>query len=578
MLITVQNLKKDYAGTTVLDGIDFQVDPGQKVGLIGRNGAGKTTLLRLLTGQDHDFQGRIARVPGLKVGFAGQHFPAFDGTALEWLTIDFAPMAAELARLEDAMGTTEGDDLDKVLSDYGTLREKWDAAGGDGAVDRARTLLGTLGLSHRQDTPTGKLSGGEQNLLAIAQALGDRPDLLILDEPGNHLDVWGQAWLEDFLRDYPAAILVVSHNRTLLDRTVGRILDLDGGKVRGWAGNYSAHRLEKLKLACAQGLNFKADQKKLDRLEALVKRFREIATVTADPAWGKRLHARQTQLEKFRDQAAEAPDVDRNKLAVSFTGRVSGSTLALRVSGYSRAWGDRVLFEDAGFEMEVGERVALVGPNGCGKTTFLTDLVTLGGWENPTLRVGPSLRVGYVSQKQTVFDPALTVLEEFERLKPTSRQAVHGLLGRFLFGWNDLDKKVGALSGGELNRLQLARAVFLEADFLILDEPTNHLDIPSREGVEEGLADFQGTLLTVSHDRYFLDQTVTRIVEVRGRSFDSWDGTFSEFWAARKALDAAPGEAQLRALERKAAEHLAAGRYTEGRTAAAELEKQRRKR
>jgi len=578
MLITVQNLKKDYAGTTVLDGIDFQVDPGQKVGLIGRNGAGKTTLLRLLTGQDHDFQGRIARVPGLKVGFAGQHFPAFDGTALEWLTIDFAPMAAELARLEDAMGTTEGDDLDKVLSDYGTLREKWDAAGGDGAVDRARTLLGTLGLSHRQDTPTGKLSGGEQNLLAIAQALGDRPDLLILDEPGNHLDVWGQAWLEDFLRDYPAAILVVSHNRTLLDRTVGRILDLDGGKVRGWAGNYSAHRLEKLKLACAQGLNFKADQKKLDRLEALVKRFREIATATADPAWGKRLHARQTQLEKFRDQAAEAPDVDRNKLAVSFTGRVSGSTLALRVSGYSRAWGDRVLFEDAGFEMEVGERVALVGPNGCGKTTFLTDLVTLGGWENPTLRVGPSLRVGYVSQKQTVFDPALTVLEEFERLKPTSRQAVHGLLGRFLFGWNDLDKKVGALSGGELNRLQLARAVFLEADFLILDEPTNHLDIPSREGVEEGLADFQGTLLTVSHDRYFLDQTVTRIVEVRGRSFDSWDGTFSEFWAARKALDAAPGEAQLRALERKAAEHLAAGRYTEGRTAAAELEKQRRKR
>jgi ATP-binding cassette subfamily F protein 3 len=578
MLITVQNLKKDYAGTTVLDGLDFQLDPGRKVGLIGRNGAGKTTLLRLLTNADDDYEGRIARAPGLKVGFAGQHFPAFDGTALEWLTADLAPLAADLARLEDLMATAEGDALDKVLADYGTLRERWDAAGGDAASDRARTLLGTLGLSHRENTATASLSGGEQNLLAIAKALVDRPDLLILDEPGNHLDVWGQAWLEDFLRDYPAAVLVVSHNRTLLDRTVERILDLDAGKVRSWAGNYSAHRLEKLKLACAQGLNFNADQKKLERLEALVKRFREIASATSDPAWGKRLHARQTQLNKFKDSATEAPEVDRARLAVAFTGRVSGSTLALRVSGYSRAWGERVLFDRAGFEMEVGERVALVGPNGCGKTTFLTDLVDQGGWENPVLRIGPSLRVGYVSQKQTVFDPGLTLLEEFERLKPTGRQAVHGLLGRFLFGWNDLDKKVGSLSGGELNRLQLARAVFLEADFLILDEPTNHLDIPSREGVEEGLADFKGTLLTVSHDRYFLDQTVNRIVEVRDRGFDSWDGTFSEFWAARSALEAAPAEAERRALEKKAADHLAAGRYAEGRAAAAELEKQRRKR
>jgi ATP-binding cassette subfamily F protein 3 len=577
MLITIQNLSKDYAGTTVLDGLDFQLDPGRKVGLIGRNGAGKTTLLNILTGAEDDYRGRVSRAPDLKVGFAGQHFPAFDGNALQWLTQRLAPQAAELARLEEAMTTADSTELDSLLTRYGEARERWEAAGGDEAEDRARTLLGTLGLAHRAETPTARLSGGEQNLLAIGRALADRPDLLILDEPGNHLDVWGQAWLEEFLRDYPAGVLVVSHNRTLLDRCVDRILDLDGGKVRSWAGNYSTHRLEKLKLACAQGLNFNADQKKLERLEALVKTFREIAARTADPAWGKRLHSRQTQLAKFREQATEAPEVDRAKLAVGFTNRVSSSTLALRVSGYSRAWGDRVLFEKAGFEMEVGDRVALVGPNGCGKTTFLTDLVTTAAWANPVLRIGPSLRVGYVSQKQEVFDPSRTILEEFERLKPTGRQAVHGLLGRFLFGWNDLDQKVGTLSGGELNRLQLARAVFLEADFLILDEPTNHLDIPSREGVEEGLADFKGTLLTVSHDRYFLDQTVTRIVEVRDRGFDSWDGTFSEFWAARKALDD-PRDAALRVLEKKAADHLAAGRYAEGRSAAAELEKQRRKR
>lgn len=578
MLLTVQNLKKDFAGTTVLDGLDFQIDPGRKVGLIGRNGAGKTTLLRILTGADDDYRGRVARTPGVKVGFAGQHFPEFDGTALQWLTANLAPLAAELTRLEEAMASAEGEALDKVLADYGTAREHWDAVGGDEAEDRARTLLGTLGLSHREATPTARLSGGEQNLLAIAKALSDRPDLLILDEPGNHLDVWGQAWLEEFLRDYPSAVLVVSHNRTLLDKSVDRILELTDGKIRSWVGNYSAHRLEKLKLDCAQGLNFAADQKKLERLEALVKKFREIATATADPSWGKRLHARQTQLNKFREQAATAPEVDRALVDVSFTTRVSGSRLALRVTGYDKAWGDRVLFHRAGFEMEVGDRVALVGPNGCGKTSFLTDLVTTGGWENPILRVGPSLRVGYVSQKQEVFDPNRTILEEFERLKPTGRQAVHGLLARFLFGWNDLDQKVAALSGGEMNRLQLARAVFLEADFLILDEPTNHLDIPSREGVEEGLADFRGTLLTVSHDRWFLDQTVTRIVEVRDYGFDSWDGTFSEFWAARKALDADPRQAELRRLEKRAEELLAAGKYAEGRAAAAELEKQRRKR
>jgi len=366
MLINIQKLNKDYAGTTVLGGLNFQLDPGVKYGLIGRNGSGKTTLLRLLTGADDDHRGRITLQPGLKIGLAGQHFPEFEGTALQWLLEPLAPLAADLARLEEQMAQTNGDELDRVLADYGVARDRWDAAGGDEAEDRAKTLLGTLGLAHRADVRTGSLSGGEQNLLAIGRAISSRPDLLILDEPGNHLDVWGQAWLEDFLRHYPAAILVVSHNRMFLDRTVDRILELNDTHLRCWTGNYSAHRLARLQQDCAQGLNYAADQKKLDRLEALVKQFREIATATADPAWGKRLHARQTQLEKFRLQAATAPEVDRAALNIGFTSRVSGSRLALRVSRYDRSWGEKVLFQRAGFEMEVGDRVALVGPNGCG--------------------------------------------------------------------------------------------------------------------------------------------------------------------------------------------------------------------
>ena len=335
------------------------------------------------------------------------------------------------------------------------------------------------------------LSGGEKNVLSLSQALLAEPDLLVLDEPGNHLDFGGIAWLEGFLARFRGAVLLISHNRYLLDRVVSGILHLEDGRVAAYAGNYSAYRATALRAKLAQRADYVADQKRLAQLEALVKRFEEIARRTADPAWGKRLRARKSQLSRAKEDATEKPAAEASKIRMSFTAEASRADVALQVRGYSKAFGERRLFDAAELEISCGERVALLGPNGCGKTTLLRDIVAEGAWDHATLRIGPSLRVGYCAQEQEVLDDERTVLGQMIADGVASRDRAFNLLRRFMFGRDDLDKRVGDLSGGERNRLQLARLIAQQPDFLILDEPTNHLDIPACEAIEEALADFQ---------------------------------------------------------------------------------------
>ena len=341
----------------------------------------------------------------------------------------------------------------------------------------------------------GTLSGGERNVLSLARAVLLRPDLLVLDEPGNHLDFDGLARLETFLEEFDGAVLVVSHNRWLLDRVVTRILELQGTRLTEWDGNYSQYRLTRLRRLVAQQADYAANQKRLAALEALVQRFAQIARNNADPAWGKRLHARKTQLARAKSQAVERPVLPTARISISGSNEATRADIALSVRGYSRGFGDRVLFRDAALTVACGERVGLVGPNGSGKTTFLRDVVETAAWESRTLRIGPSLRVGYCAQHQEVFDPSRSIMEEFLSLGALNRKEVFAAVARFLFGWDDLDKRIADLSGGERNRLQLARIILLKANFLILDEPTNHMDIASREAIEESLTEFTGTVL-----------------------------------------------------------------------------------
>ena len=530
-LVRFQSVNKHYGAHDVLNGLTFVLNPGTKAGLIGSNGAGKTTALRLILGTEEPSSGAVIRGDGIQIGYVPQ-YPEFpEGcTVMEALTLQLREVERELRSAEEKLSVVDQERLEKALKQYQAARDAYDAMDGDGAKERAEKLLSSFGLAEKKDQKVETLSGGEGNILSLAQATLTRPDMLVLDEPGNHLDYLGLAWLEEFLISYPGAVLLVSHNRYLLDRVVEVILELEDGSITEYKGNYSEYRRTKLqKLVSAQS-DYVANQKRLAQLEELVKRFEQITRATSDPKWGKRLRARRTQLAKERERAVEKPELDTKAMQVGLSGRQTKADIALQINGYNKSFGDNQLFDSADLQFPCGGRVALVGPNGSGKTTLLKDIISNGSWDDTVLRVGPSLVVGYCAQDQDVFDPSKTILETFVDLGTQNRKITYSLLSSFLFSWNDLDKKVSGLSGGELNRLQLARLKVTEASFLILDEPTNHLDIGSREAIEEALEEFNGTLLVVSHDRYFLDKIADTIVEIRDKKLEPFSGNFSEFW------------------------------------------------
>lgn len=529
-MIEIVQLSKDFAGSAVLEKVTTRFGRNEKIGLIGRNGAGKTTLLRILAGLDTDYSGNIAIAGDVTIGYVPQSFPPFQGTALEFIVARAIVLRTQLASLEMTMGTAQGRELERALNEYAKVRERYDMLYGDEAEDRGQRYLEGLGLGALLAVDVNCLSGGEKNIISLARALLERPDFLILDEPGNHLDIWGLSWLEGFIREYPGTVLLVSHNRYLLDRTIGRLVEIERRTISEFCGNYSAYRMERLRRTVSGEMSYRADRKKIEQLEALVKRFEQIARANPDPAWGRRLRARRTQLEKTRDKASEKPVGLNTSFSISFDETGSRAAIALKVEGFSCGFDNRELLRDVSLLIETGERVGLVGPNGCGKTTFLNAVLREGSPDGKIIRIGPSMKVSYCSQHGDGLDRAADVLSVCIDAGAVNFDAAWKVLSRFLFEREDLVRSVGTLSGGELNRLQLALAVIAGANFLILDEPTNHLDIPSCEAVEDALIDFPGTILVVSHDRYFMDRIATRIIEIDESAFVEWDGNFSEFW------------------------------------------------
>jgi ATP-binding cassette subfamily F protein 3 len=549
-LLECRELYKDYSGTVVLESVSLAIHAGDKVALVGANGAGKTTLLNLLTGRDDDYKGTIARSGDLRLGYLSQHVePPGDGSALEYLLEDAQAAEARVRRAECSLAEAGEREMPRALSEYQKAIEAYEAFGADFAEERASRAMALVGLGGKERTPARALSGGERGILALAKALQSRPNLLVLDEPGNHLDFWGMAWLEDFIAGLGEAVLIVSHNRMLLDRCVKRVIELEQGASKEYGGDYSTYRLEKLRNAATQGEDWQASKKKIARLQEMVNRYASMAighSNWAGAMYGQRLRARRHQLEREKAAATERPDLASSAITAAFSGRGAAdvkSDYALIVKDYSRAFGERPLYRNAGFDVLVGERVALVGPNGCGKTTFLRDMVDSGSWEHPHLRLCPSMRVGYVAQDRDGFTRGRTVREEFWELGAREND-VRALLRDFGFGRGDPDRMIDTLSGGELNRLQLARAIWSKANFLVLDEPTNHLDLDAREAVEDRLAEYDGTILVVSHDRYFLEKVATRIVYVRECAFEPFEGTFTEFWRSTGA-SLAPGAVKV---------------------------------
>jgi ATP-binding cassette subfamily F protein 3 len=437
------------------------------------------------------------------------------------------------------------------------VQHEHDASGGYDAERRIATVLSSLGLPESAWTqPIEGFSGGERNAIGLARVLLSEPDVMLLDEPSNHLDMEGVEWFLEFVRRCPSAVVMVSHNRHLLDATVERIWEVRNGGVVSWTGNFSDFQRQKAEALALQERQYETQQRLIERIEFQARRLLDMARAYDEPGQARRAKSMLKRLEMM--EKIERPDTGDRRFKASLAGGRRHGRIALTVNDFDfsfaapcasgeaaggprsphdpadrSAVGDRVLFEKANLEIEYGERVCLVGPNGSGKTTLLRNVLEHATWENPTLRLGASVKVGEYRQLHDVLDHAMTLLRWLADETGLDDRETAKLLHRFLFTRDDLEREIGTLSGGEKSRLQLARLAQAKVNFLLLDEPTNHLDFESCEQLEEMLREYDGTLLVVSHDRYFLDKLVTRVVEVKDKGLVSHPGSFAAWWQAK---------------------------------------------
>ncbi|MCG3182344.1 MAG: putative ABC transporter ATP-binding protein YheS [Planctomycetes bacterium] len=588
-LITVSNLNMHYGGPDLLRGVSLDIEPGAKIGLIGQNGTGKSTLLKLLIGQLEPTSGEVHRQRNLNIAYQAQELVYQPGsTVLDEMRKLFAvdlTRQAKLHALEERMAAGEN-----VLSEYERLQLEHETADGYSVEQRIEQVLTGLGLPRAAWTqPIESFSGGERNIIGLARILLQDPDLMLLDEPSNHLDMDGIEWFIQFVRNTRAAVLMVSHNRHMLDATVTEIWELHGRKVTRWAGNYSDFTRQKAEALALQERQYKSQQRLIKRIEFQARRLLDMARAYDDPGQAKRAKSMLMRLEQM--DKVEAPDKSENRFHAQLTGGKRHGHIALEIEGLSigvsaesrvpspvsnatavdTAHGtrdsERLLLDGAALSITFGERVALVGPNGSGKTTLFRAILNHADWEHPaidvqdgpfhvrgTLRTGKSAKIGDYSQiHQHALDESLSLIQWFMNVSGLEYQPATEVLHRFLFSRDDLIRAIGTLSGGEKSRLQLARLVHEKVNFLMLDEPTNHLDIQACEQLEEMLEEFEGTLLIISHDRYFLDRLVNRVVELEDRKLKPFAGTFAAWWEQKHAQAATGPKRTLQLHSQKTA-------------------------
>ncbi|MDC1141499.1 ABC-F family ATP-binding cassette domain-containing protein [Planctomycetota bacterium] len=582
-LVTLSSVHKHFGGPVLLRDVSLAIDRGHKIGLIGQNGTGKSTLLKLILGHIEPADGEIHRQRNLKVAYQAQELKYDAGsTVLDEMRKLFADDFARLGKLnaiEEKMSAGQSDD--RTLADYDRLQQEHHTAGGYEVDHRIETVLTGLGLPKKSwSQPIESFSGGERNIIGLAKILLQKPDLMLLDEPSNHLDMAGIEWFIQFIRRTDAAVLMVSHNRHLLDATATEIWELHGRRVTRWAGNYSDFQREKAEKLALQERQYKAQQRWIKRIEFQARRLKDMASAYDDPGQAKRAKAmlqRIDQLDKI-----DKPDKSENRFHASLAGGGRHGHIALSVEDLTIKVADRTLLDGTSLEIQFGERVALVGPNGSGKTTLFNAILRHADWDHPDvevqegpfwiagkIRTGKSATIGDYSQiHQQTLDESRPLVDWFSETTGLHFQPASELLHRFLFSRNDLNRQIGTLSGGEKSRLQLARLVHEKVNFLMLDEPTNHLDIQACEQLEEMLEEFPGTLLIISHDRYFLDKLVKRVVDLQDKKLVVHEGDFAGWFnekmvqvtaGPRKSLQlhsqkeaAGDGEAKQSREERKA--------------------------
>ena len=546
MLLQASGIKKLFGITPVLEGINLQVQERERIGLVGVNGAGKSTLLQILAGEMSYDGGQIYKSKETTIGYLAQNSGLqSDRTIWEEMLDVFTPLIEtekELRVMEQQIADPAVMDNPKKYQDlldrYASRSDWFKDHGGYEMETRIRSVLHGMGFgSFAPDTPIATLSGGQKTRLALARILLQAPDLLMLDEPTNHLDIATLTWLEDYLRAYSGSLLVVSHDRYFLDRLVTTIVEIERHQSKRYTGNYSRYMELKAAEYESQMKMYEKQQDEIAKMEAFIQRNIVRASTT------KRAQSRRKALEKM--DRMDKPLGDLKKAHFSFEVEYMSGKEVLQVRDLSVSFQPpKALFKDVSFDLRRGETVALIGPNGIGKSTLLKCLIGTSQPQTGAIHWGTKVKIGYYDQEQTNLNSSNTVLEELWSAYPHMEEArIRTVLGNFLFSGEDVLKTIAALSGGEKARVSLAKLMLLEANMLILDEPTNHLDLFSKEVLESALIDYEGTLLFISHDRYFLNKMAERIIELHPEGTEHYLGNYDDYVAKKQELEELSQEA-----------------------------------
>ena len=544
--IQVNGLVKSFeVGHNVLDGLTFQIDQGERVGLLGKNGAGKTTLFKILTGElDYD-EGQVTIATGRRLGLISQ-IPVYPAgyTVEDVLRTAFSrlqTLAEEMRALESRMA--EGDSDPSVLRRYGALSEKFEAFGGYDTDVAVNKIAAGLSISREMRAQLfDSLSGGEKTRVNLGRLILEDTDILLLDEPTNHLDLHATEWLEEYIRSFRGTVVTISHDRYFLDRTVTRIIEILDGKAEFYSGNYSFYAIEKERRYQERMKQYLKEQAKIQQLEKAAEQMHLWAFMGND-ALHKRAFSMEKRIERMR---TVSKPTKAKKMDARFASREFRGDEVLQLKGVSKSFGDRTLFSDVYLRVEGGERIAFLGENGTGKTTLLNMIAGAEPVGSGIIRMGPAIRAAYLPQIIHFDHPERSLLDTmlYEKRNITP-QTARNRLAAYQFQGEDVFKSVSVLSGGELSRLRLCMLMDEEINFLILDEPTNHLDIASREWIEEAVEAFDGTLLFVSHDRYFINRFATRVWELSDGTINDYPMGFAQYRAAKaEEKKPAPAPAQ----------------------------------
>lgn len=536
MILACQNIEKSFDGVTILKDASFHIEEREKAALVGINGAGKSTLFRIIVGELPADNGQVILSRGKTLGYLAQHqemennLTIYD--ALLQVKQHILDMEIRMREMEAEMKHTTGEDLTKLMDSYSRLTHEFESENGYAYKSELIGVLKGLGFSETEfSKQVSTLSGGQKTRVALGRLLLSKPDIILLDEPTNHLDMDSISWLETYLLNYPGAVFIVSHDRYFLDKVATKIIEIDNGKVTSFTGNYSAYSEKKalLRKAAYQAyLNQQQEIKHQEEVIAKLKSFNREKSI-------RRAESREKLLDKM--EVLEKPVEIDDSMRITLKPRIISGNDVLTVEGLSKAFPPLTLFEDLSFSIKRGERVAIIGNNGTGKTTILKILNQILPADSGCFHLGSKVHIGYYDQEHHVLHGEKTIFQEisddFPKLTNTE---IRNLLAAFLFTGDDVFKPIEALSGGEKGRVSLAKLMLSEANFLILDEPTNHLDITSKEILEEALNNYEGTVLYVSHDRYFINKTATRILDLTNHKLVNYIGNYDYYLEKKEEL------------------------------------------